>query len=97
MLSLAGPSTLVAVIAGWVVLLWAGWALVYWPRLPEQFSFSPGIDPRIRGGFVDALYLSLMTMTTLGYGDVTPSTGWMRILATLQALTGFGLLTASVT
>ncbi len=97
LLSLAGPSALLAVIAAWVILLWAGWALVYWPRLPEQFSFSPGLNPRAQGGFVDALYLSLMTMTTLGYGDITPSTGWLRILATLQALTGFGLLTASVT
>ena len=97
LLSFAGPIALLAVIAGWVVLLWVGWALIYWPRLPEQFSFSPGLDPRTQDGFVDALYLSLMTMTTLGYGDISPSTGWMRILTTLQALTGFGLLTASVT
>lgn len=96
-LSFAGPTALLAVIASWVALLWVGWALVYWPHMPENFSFSPGLDRRAQDGFVDALYLSLMTMTTLGYGDITPSTGWMRILATLQALTGFGLLTASVT
>ncbi|MDP9476873.1 MAG: potassium channel family protein [Actinomycetota bacterium] len=96
-LSFAGPVALLAVIAGWVVLLWAGWALVYWPHMPENFSFSPGLDRRAQDGFVDALYLSLMTMTTLGYGDISPSAAWLRMLATLQALTGFGLLTASVT
>ncbi len=96
-LSFAGPVALLAVIGSWVVLLWVGWALIYWPRLPEQFSFFPGLDPRAQDGFVDALYLSLMTMTTLGYGSITPTPGWLRILATLQALAGFGLLTASVT
>ncbi len=97
LLSFAGPSALLTIIASWVLLLWVGWALIYWPRMPENFSFSPGLDPRTQDGFVDALYLSLTTMTTLGYGDVTPSAGWLRILATLQAMTGFGLLTASVT
>ncbi len=97
LLSFAGPIALLAVIAGWVGLLWAGWALVYWPHMPENFSFSPGLDRRAQDGFVDALYLSLMTMTTLGYGDISPSAAWLRMLATLQALAGFGLLTASVT
>ncbi len=96
-LSFAGPSALLAIIASWVALLWAGWALVYWPHMPEDFSFSPGLDRQAQDGFVDALYLSLTTMTTLGYGDISPSVAWLRILATLQALTGFGLLTASVT
>lgn len=42
-LSLAGSSALLAVIAVWVVLLWVGWALVYWPHMPDSFSFSPGL------------------------------------------------------
>ncbi len=96
-LSFAGPSALLAIIVSWVVLLWVGWALIYWPYMPEGFSFSPGLRPRTQDGFLDALYLSLMTLTTLGYGDITPGSGWLRLLATLEALTGFGLLTASVT
>ncbi len=45
---------------------------------------------------MDALYVSLMTLTTVGYGDIAPKSGWLRIVATLQALVGFGLLTAAV-
>lgn len=38
-----------------------------------------------------------MTLTTLGYGDITPTNGVFRILAPVQSLIGFGLLTAGVT
>lgn len=96
-LSLAGPFTLLAIITSWVVLLAVGWALVYWPRLPEAFSFSTPLNPANQTSFIDALYLSLYTLSTLGYGTITPSPGWLKIFAMLEALAGFGLLTAGVT
>ncbi len=96
LLALAGPSALVAVIANWVVLLAVGFALVYWPRLPGGFAFATALDPSQEGGFVDALYLSLVTLATLGFGDITPTTGWLRVLTPLEALLGFGLLTAAL-
>jgi hypothetical protein len=74
-----------------------GWALVYWPYMPGSFLYSTGLSPSASAGFIDALYLSLTTLTTLGYGDITPTDGVLRILSPLQALIGFGLLTASVT
>ncbi len=97
LLALAGPSALVAIILSWVGLAAVGWALIYWPRMPESFLLSPGLSPSGAEGFVDALYLSLMTLTTLGYGTITPSPNWLRIVAMLEALVGFGLLTASLT
>jgi hypothetical protein len=84
------------VIANWVVLLAVGFALVYWPRLPGGFAFAAALDPSQEGGFVDALYLSLVTLETLGFGDITPTTGWLRVLTPLEALLGFGLLTAAL-
>ena len=57
LLSLAGSSTLLTVIVNWVVLL----ALVYWPRLSERFLLAPGLEPSEQGGFVDVLYLSVVT------------------------------------
>lgn len=96
-LALAGPAALVAVIAGWAALLAVGWALVYWPFLPDGFLFATGLDPSTQGGFLDALYLSLVTFTTLGYGDIAPTEGLLRLLAPLETLVGFGLLTASIT
>lgn len=96
LLELAGPFTLLSVIATWTLLLWVGWAFVYWPRLPGQFLLQTGLDPSSQGGFLNALYLSLVTLATLGYGDVVPTSGLLRVLAPLEALVGFALLTAAL-
>jgi hypothetical protein len=93
---LCGPATLLCVIASWATLLAAGWAFVFWPHLTEGFLVSSGPTSSTYGAFVDALYLSLVTLTTLGYGDVTPTVGWLKVLVPLEALVGFGLLTASL-
>src|SRR5215204_3216425 len=93
---LCGPVALLAVIASWVVLLAVGWSLVLWPHLIEGFSFDPELTPSTRGGFTDALYLSLVTLTTLGFGDIAPASGWLRVLVPLEAAIGLVLLTASL-
>lgn len=93
---LCGPAALLAVIASWVVLLAVGWALVLWPHLTEGFSFDPGLTLSTRGGFTDALYLSLVTLTTLGFGDIAPVSGWLRVLVPLEAAIGLVLLTAGL-
>lgn len=95
-LTLAGPTTLVAVLVAWTVTLALGWGLVYWPFMPEHFQLSDGLNPAGESGFVDALYFSLVTLATLGYGDITPVSDWLRILAPLEAAVGFALLTAGV-
>ena len=46
----------------------------------------------------EAVYFSIVTFTTLGYGDVVPQPGW-RVLAALQAAVGiivFGWTTALI-
>src|SRR4051794_15107590 len=83
---LCGPVTLLTVIASWTTLLAVGWALVLWPYLPEGFFFARELDPSTNGGFFDALYLSVVTLTTLGYGDIVPTSGWLRVLVPLEAL-----------
>lgn len=93
---LCGPLALLAIIAGWAALVTVGWALMFWPHLPEGFSFAPELNRSAHGSFVDALYLSLVTLTTLGYGDITPAGEWLRVLVPLEAMVGFGLLTASL-
>ena len=93
---LCGPATLLCVIASWTTLLAAGWAFVFWPHLEEGFLLASGPYSSALGGFVDALYLSLVTLTTLGYGDITPTVGWLKVLVPLEAMVGFGLLSASL-
>lgn len=46
--------------------------------------------------FIDTLYFSLVTFTTLGYGEITIPDNFFRLFSALQALTGL-ILTASFT
>ncbi|MGY1839713.1 MULTISPECIES: potassium channel family protein [unclassified Modestobacter] len=94
---LSGPTALVLVMAAWVMVLVLGFALVYWPHLPDGFVLSSDLDRSERGGWLDALYTSTVTLATLGFGDVTPAADWLRIVVPVQALLGFALLTAGVT
>lgn len=94
---LTGPVALVLVILSWITLLVGGGALVYAPHLPEAFLFQSGLDVSGRSDVLDAVYVSAVALATLGLGDVVPTAGWLRIAVPVQALIGFGLLTASVT
>lgn len=94
---LAGPAGVLMVIGTWGLLVVTGAALVYLPHLPESFSYGAGLDPPSRNMLVDALYLSLVTVATLGFGDIVPTAPWLRLLIPLQALIGFTLLTGAVT
>ncbi len=41
---------------------------------------------------LSALYFSVVTFTTLGYGDLQPGSGWMRAVAGYEALCGAALM-----
>ncbi|HSK82011.1 MAG TPA: potassium channel family protein [Rubrobacter sp.] len=97
LLSLAGSLSVISIIFVWVVVMVVGWAFVIWPYLPQAFLLSTGLAPPDNGGIVSALYVSTVTLTTLGYGDITPTNNWFRILLPLEALAGFIVLTAAVT
>jgi hypothetical protein len=93
---LAGPLGMVTVVATWAFCVAVGWALIYWPHMPGAFSFSAALEPGEHSGPVDALYVSLVTLATLGLGDIAPIAGWLRIVAPMEALVGFALMTATV-
>ncbi len=50
------------------------------------------VNPEIFHNFFDALYFSIVTMTTVGFGDVTPISSGGRILTLLMILTGVFLI-----
>jgi hypothetical protein len=93
---LIGPIGYVVVVASWAALLIVGWALVFFPFLPEGFYYAPGLTPQENAGFGDALYLSLVDLTSLGYGDISPKDSLLRILGPVETLFGLSLVTASV-
>ncbi|SDI93781.1 Ion channel [Arthrobacter subterraneus] len=95
--SVVGPGAMVAVILLWVMLQGVGWALIYYPHIPGGFMYSPGVDPADYPDFHEALYVSFVTLSTLGFGDVVATDTWIRIASPLEALTGFALLTAALT
>lgn len=43
-------------------------------------------------GWLDALYLSIITLTTVGYGDYTPTTDVTKIFTIFYVLIGIGVL-----
>ncbi len=95
--SAAGPAGMVSAVLMWVLFQALGWALVYLPHVPAGFSYSPGIEPTRYLPFAEALYVSFVSLATLGFGDVVPTDPWLRVFSPLQALTGFALLTVSLT
>jgi hypothetical protein len=77
-LSIFGPLSLFALFGLWGAGLILGFGLVHFGLAPEATRF------------VDSLYLSGTTFTTVGYGDLTPAGPADRLVAVLEAATGFG-------
>lgn len=92
-LALAGPLLAVLTPTGWVLLLVAGYALIFYPWI-HDFLVSPG---HLRVGWAEALYYSGYTAATLGFGDVIADAVPLRLLTVTEALSGFALLSASLT
>ncbi len=67
------------------------WTMAYW--LVDQltpggaFSFNTNAGPRSINGF-NAFYFSFITLSTVGYGDITPVSTIARWLAAMEAMTG---------
>lgn len=93
LLTFAAPSMVVITIIIWVILLTAGFAIIYYPRI-DDFVVTDG-DPA--GRWIAAFYFSGYTGATLGLGDILPDNPLLRILTPVHAFSGFALLSASVT
>lgn len=50
------------------------------------------VNPEVFTTFVDAMYFAIVTMTTVGFGDVTPVSEMGRLLTVLMILTGIALI-----
>ncbi|HWC25569.1 MAG TPA: hypothetical protein VG474_03200 [Solirubrobacteraceae bacterium] len=93
-LSLAGPLAVTAVICFWAVAQVTGWALIYLPHYPHDYALAEGTEAH--SPIVGALHASLTTVTTLGSTNVAPKPGWLQVVGPVQAMIGFGMLSAAV-
>lgn len=93
---LAGSIGLLGTVTVWTALVVLGGALVFGPHMPQGFHFGTALRPDESSDVIAALYLSLVNVTTLGFGDITPAHPALHVLAPVQALLGFVLLTAAI-
>lgn len=71
---------------GTIIFIYSGLIFqVEHPRNPQDF-----------GTFLDALYFAVVTMTTVGYGDVTPISEAGRGLTVMMILTGIALIPTQI-
>lgn len=92
---LAGPIALMVAAAVWTAGLVTGFALIYLPFMPDAFGVSAQARP-LESDLTSSLYVSFVALATLGFGDITPSEGWLQLVAPFEALLGFVLLTAVI-
>jgi hypothetical protein len=73
------------------ILLGLAWTFAYWLIAeldPHAFSFNAvtASDTSMKG--FNSFYFSFITLSTVGYGDITPVGNVARMLAATEALTG---------
>lgn len=71
------PTSEVAIVFTLLVLFWFAGIIFY--HLVEGLEL------------VDAIYLSAMTLTTVGYGDFTPQTDLGKLFTSIYAFLGIGI------
>ncbi len=93
----------------WAYRVWwltsdCGRSVLRWTALTAIFAFLyaglygvVGIDFGRYETFLSPLYYSIVTLTTLGYGDVVPSTLGGQIVAMLEVITGYVMLGGLIT
>ena len=88
------PSVTVEVLCASIsayLMLGLMWAMAYWlvDRLTPggAFSFNTNAGARSMDGFT-GFYFSFITLSTVGYGDITPVSRIARWLAATEAMTG---------
>ena len=93
--SLAGAVCIYLMIA----LIWGYLFLLIEALVPGSFSFTQGgqaMDLWLSREFYPFFYYSLITMTTVGFGDMLPITTVARTLTTVEAIVGQVYLTILV-
>ena len=76
-----------------LALLLVAWAAVMVICSLAMYAAENGVNAAV-GSPLDALWWGIVTLTTVGYGDITPVTGEGRLAASILMLLGIGLFSA---
>lgn len=92
-LRLAGPLILIGGLTMWLILLWAGWTLIF------AGAENAILDTREAGpiSWVERLYFTGYTIFTLGNGGFAPRDGIWQIATVLATANGMVFITLTVT
>jgi hypothetical protein len=90
--SKVGELVSLLVIALWILLLWAGWTLIFLSRHGAVVDTNSG-DP---ASVVDTIYFAGFGLFTLGVGDFRPAPGFFQIATALSSLSGLFLVTVGI-
>lgn len=94
LLASAGPITVALNMTAWISSLWVGFALLY---APFMTSFVYADDASFGDkGMLDALYVSGVALTTVGFGDIVAGSYALRMLTVLEAASGLAVFTAAI-
>ncbi|WP_337062957.1 potassium channel family protein [Kineococcus sp. G2] len=87
-----GPALLFGTVLVWVVLLWAGWSLVFWEVGAVVDAQTSAPAP-----LVETVYYAGFTVFTLGVGDYVSATSTGRLLTAVAGFSGLFLITLAIT
>jgi hypothetical protein len=78
--------------AGWSLLLALSFAFIYWTLGPESFNTQ-----HLNFNLITLFYYSVVTFTTLGFGDIIPKTTTAAMWVTLEVILGYIMLGGLIT
>merc|ERR1719331_1663761 len=89
-LSLVKSSAMVFLFSHWFACLW--YITYYIEDAEENWITSGGFEKyNTFDSYIASWYFSVMTMSTIGYGDISPVTSAERIVCSLMMLIGAGI------
>lgn len=92
--SFAAPLLISITFIFWIGVEIVGFGLIYTSGMiggGDNFQGGADLHPLLRG-----FYLSSVTLPTLGFGDITPTTWFYQMTAAIEALIGFALMTLTL-
>lgn len=78
--------------AFWSFIIAVVFAFIYWLFGNESIAFNVDKLNDVSTDFWDYLYYSVVTFTTLGFGDIVPLTNWARLAVGIEVVLGYVML-----